>query len=314
MKQKQASTPARTVAQESYAEKKNMRKNRQDRKGRVEQLPTLISRLSPRRQEVVRAVLENPRDYVLLSTRKLARKLGSDPMTTLRIIRDMGFRNYPEFQRYLHELSIIHSTPLESMKAEEARDTNIPSHIRGSLAHDFKNLQALHHSLDFRRVEGIAKRLHAARRILLLGGDLATNLARFLEYNLALLGLPALAPVTPGEVAHTVRSVGRGDVVIAISFRRGLRQTVEGMRQAGAKGAYCVGVTDTFVSPIARYADEFFLTSVESHSYGVSYVAPMAFLNMVLVACANYRRGRTLRFLKEADKEQRSGFRWYGED
>lgn len=291
-----------------------MRRDRRNKKVQVARMPTLISRLSPRRQEVMRAVLENPRDYVLLSTRKLAQKLGSDPMTTLRIIRDMGFGNYPEFQRYLHELSIVHSTPLESMKADDARDANMPSYIRRALAHDFKNLQALRHSLDFRRVESVARRLHRAQRILLLGGDLATNLAGFLHYNLALLGLPALAPVTPGEVAHTVRSIGRRDVVIAISFRRGLRQTVEGMRQAGSNGAYCVGITDSFVSPVARYADEFFLASVESPSYGVSYVAPMALLHMVLVACANYRRARALRFLKKADKEQRDGFRWYQEE
>jgi DNA-binding MurR/RpiR family transcriptional regulator len=262
----------------------------------------------------MRGVLENPRDYVLLSTRKLARKLGSDPMTTLRIIRDMGFRNYPEFQRYLHELSIVHSTPLASMKADDAHDANMPSYIRRSLAHDFSNLQALRHSLDFKRVEGVARRLHRAQRILLLGGDLATNLAKFLEYNMTLLGLPVLAPVTPGEVTHSARNVSRKDVVIAISFHRGLRQTVEGMREAASKGAYCVGITDSFVSPIARHANEFFLTSVESSSYGVSYVAPMALLNMLLVACANCRRSRAMRFLKEADKEQRTGFRWYQEE
>jgi len=277
-------------------------------------MPILIRRLSPKRQEVVRDVLENPRDYVLLSTRKLARKLGSDPMTTLRIIREMGFSNYPEFQRYLHELSLVHYTSLESMKADEARDTDMPSYIRKSLARDLKNLQGLRNSLDFKRVEGVAKRLHRAQRILLLGGDLATNLAKFLQYNMALLGLPALAPVTPGEVAHTVRNVCKKDVVIAISFRHGLRQTVEGMREAASRGVYCVGITDSFVSPIARYAHEFFLTSVESSSYGVSYVAPMALLNMMLVACANYRRGRAMRFLKEADKEQRTGFRWYQEE
>ncbi len=291
-----------------------MRRNGREPRFQAKQVPNLIRRLSPRRREVIRAVLENPRDYVLLSTRKLARKLGSDAMTTLRIIREMGFRNYPEFQRYLHELSIIHSTPLESMKIGEAPDADIPSHIRESLTRDSKNLQVLRHSLDFSRVEKLARRLSKAQRVVLLGGDLAANLAKFLEYNLTLLGLLALTPVTPGEVAHTVRNVGRRDIVIAISFRRGLRQTVEGMRQARSNGAYCVGITDTFVSPIAQYANECFLVSVESHSYGVSYVAPMALLNMVLVAYATYQRTRVLRLLKEADKEQHTGFRWYAEE
>jgi DNA-binding MurR/RpiR family transcriptional regulator len=131
----------------------------------------------------------------------------------------------------------------------------------------------------------------------------------FLEYNLTILGLTTLTGVTAGQVAHTVRTVGKEDLVIAISFRRGLRQTVEGLQQARAKGAYCVGITDTFVSPIARSAQ----TSIESPSFGGSYVAPMAFLNVLVVACANHRRARTLALLKEADKEQRSAFRWYRE-
>jgi DNA-binding MurR/RpiR family transcriptional regulator len=285
---------------------------RNNRRASVQRVPDLIGRLNARRQEMIRGVLENPREYVLLSTRKLARKLGSDPMTTLRTIRDMGFRNYPEFQRYLHDLSILQSTPLDSMKDVETRDANIPAHIRESLSQDFKNLQALRQNLDFRRIERLAKRLSAAHRVVVLGGDLAATLSKLLEYNLAVLGLPPLTPITPGEVLHTVRNASKGDVVIAISFRRGLRQTVEGMREARANGAHCVGITDTPVSPIARYADEFFLVSVEG-SYGTSYTAAVALLNVMLVAFANYRRSRVMRLLKEADKEQRTGFRWFAE-
>jgi len=90
-----------------------------------------------------------------------------------------------------------------------------------------------------------------------------------------------------------------------------LRQTVEGMREAKALGAYCVGITDTFVSPVARFANESFLASVETTSFGASYSAPMALLNLILVACANYRRPRTLEVLRRAEKEQRLGFRWF---
>lgn len=287
-------------------------RNHRHMRTRLEMAPDLLARLSPRRQAVIRQVFENPREFVLLSTRKLAAKIGSDPMTTLRTIRDMGFRNYPDFQQYLHDLSIIRSTPLDSMKDVEARDANTPAHIRESLGQDFKNLQALRQSLDFRRVEKLARRLAAAHRVMVLAGDLAASLAKLLQYNLAVLGLPSLTPITPGEVLHTVRNAAKGDVAIAISFRRGLRQTVEGMRAARAHGAYCVGITDTLVSPIARHADEFFLVSVEG-SYGTSYTAPVALLNVILVAFAHYRRRRVMRLLKEADTEQRTGFRWYAE-
>jgi DNA-binding MurR/RpiR family transcriptional regulator len=86
---------------------------------------------------------------------------------------------------------------------------------------------------------------------------------------------------------------------------------VEGLRQARQNGAYCVGVTNTLVSPINQFAHESFLTSVDTPSFGSSYVAPMAFFNALITACGNYRRSRTLRLMKKLDEEQRRGFRWY---
>ena len=37
----------------------------------------------------------------------------------------------------------------------------------------------------------------------------------------------------------------------------------------------------------------------------------MALVNLILVACGNYKRKDTLRMLAEAAKEQRHGFRWF---
>jgi DNA-binding MurR/RpiR family transcriptional regulator len=100
-------------------------------------------------------------------------------------------------------------------------------------------------------------------------------------------------------------------LVIAVSYGRGLRQTVEGLRQARSNGAHCVGITNTLVSPIGQFAHESFLTSVETPSFGDSYVAPMALFNVIVVTCANYRRSRTLTLMKQLEQEQRHGFRWY---
>lgn len=271
----------------------------------------LIRGLSPRRRELVRPILDHPRDYVLLSVRRLADAIGADAMTVLRAIRAMGFDGYAAFRRYLHELALVQATQLDTMQSGLMEDSDVSRHVQESLARDSGNLAALRHSLDVGRVKTVAGRLYEARRIVIIGGDLAAVLVEFLQYNLAVIDLPAVACTRPGEVVHAVRGLQRSDLVIAMTFRRGLRQTVEGLRQARARGAYCVGVTDTHLSPVARFAHEYFVTSVESTLYGVSYVAPMAWLNMLLVACAATRRARTIHLLKAADAEQRTGFRWY---
>ena len=270
-----------------------------------------IKRLSPKRRELIRPVLEDPRGFLFLSIRAMAERLRTDTATTLRAIRGMGFSGYPEFRRYLHELTIAHATSLDSMLASGARDSDIPTHVRDSLDQDQRNFTCFRNTLDTNQLARLAQRMWLARRILLLGGDLAAALVFYLEHHLVMLGLPVFSATSPGRVVHLVRTTNKRDLVVAISFHRALRQTVEGMRQAQAKGAYCVGITDTFVSPIARYSHENLIASVETCHFGDSYVGPMALLDVVLVACANYRRKYALALAREAAEEQQQGFRWY---
>jgi DNA-binding MurR/RpiR family transcriptional regulator len=287
------------------------RRNSNSRVTTPASLSARVSLLTPRRREIINPAFEHPREFVLLSVRALAKRLKTDPATMIRIVRGMKFGSYRDFQFYLHELSIAQATSLDTMQSGPARQATLPAKVKASLEQDLENLKALTQGLDVVRVAQLARRLHTAKRIVVLGGDLASNLVKFLEYQLVVLGLPISAAILPGEVVHKVRPLGKHDVVLAFSYRRGLRQTVEGLRQARAQGAYCVGVTDTLVSPINQFAHECFFSRVETPSYGASYVAPIALCNAIVVACANHRRGRTLSVIKQMAIEQKHGFRWY---
>ena len=269
-----------------------------------------IDHLSIKRQEIIRPILEHPREYVLLSVRAMAARLHTDPATVVRIVRGLGFSSYREFQRHLHEVSLAYATSLDTMQSGGGHGS-MPSHVRESLEQDLKNLQGLKNSLDALRLVALAKRFYEARRIVVLAGDLAVQLAHYLEYQLSLLGLPIFVATSAGRILHLVRSVNKQDLVIAISFRRGLRQTVEGAQQARVRGAYCVGISDTYVSPLARECDDIFLASIESTSFGASYAAPVALMNAILAAVGQYRRTQTLALAKELAEEQRKGVRWY---
>ncbi len=193
----------------------------------VPNLSERIDQLSAKRQEIIRPILEHPRDYVLLSVRAIAERLQTDPATIVRIVRGLGFPSYRHFQRHLHDLSIAFATSLDTMQTA-ARPSGMQGQVRNSIEQDIKNLQGLKNSLDAQRLAALAKRFYSARRILILAGDLAATLAYYLEYEMSVLGLPVFAATSAGRILHLARNVSRKDLVIAISFRRGLRQTVEG--------------------------------------------------------------------------------------
>jgi RpiR family carbohydrate utilization transcriptional regulator len=277
---------------------------------RTVHLAERIDQLSTKRQEIIRPILEHPRDYVLLSVRALAKKLRTDPATIIRIVHGLGFENYKQFQRHVHELSLAYATSLDTMQQSEGSGNANPP-ARDSLFRDLKNLQGLKNALDPARLNALAKKVYAARRVVILGSDLAAVLVEYLGYQLNLLGLPISVATSAGAVTHTVRSLTRQDVVVSITFRRGLRHTIEGTQQARLHGAYCVGITDTYVSPLARTCHEVFIASIDSVFFGASYTAPIALANAILTAVGEFRRSRTMEIVRELAEEQRKGSRWY---
>lgn len=272
-----------------------------------------LQALSPKRQELIGPVLENPRDFVLLSARALAAKLNVDAATVVRIALRMGFENYREFQRYLHDLAMSQATGLDMMQTSRAKSTSLAAHVREAVDQAVQNTQKLRNSLEPNCVTALAKRICEARRVLIFAGDLAAHLAGFLGYHLRILGLTALEGRGGGDTIHLAQTAGNKDLVIAVSFRRGLRETVAALQEAKANGCYCVGITDTYVSPIARFSDECFTASVDTPAFGNSYAAPMCLIDGIVAACSYNQRSRRENILQRAAEEQRTGFRWYRE-
>src|SRR6202023_4370726 len=189
-----------------------------------------------------------------LSVRAIAKRLRTDRAAVVRIVRGLGFSSYREFQHHLHELSLAFATSLDTMQVA-GRDSDMPAYVRDALGQDLKNLQGLKNSLDAQRLAALARRFYEARRIVILASDLAALLAEYLEYQISLLGLPVFSARSANRIVHHERALNKRDLAIGITFRRALRQTVEGVQQARIHGAYCVGISDTYRSPIARECD-----------------------------------------------------------
>ncbi len=163
--------------------------------------------------------------------------------------------------------------------------------LRGSRRQIQQNIDFILERLDLQQIQNIASRIDQADRVLLLGGDMAAPLVEYMEYHLTIAGLPVVAATSPGRATHLARSTGNKDVAIGISFRRGLRMTIEGVQRAKDNGSYCIGVTDSPLSPLARFADELVIVPINSLSFAASYVAPIALIDLITAGVGSLRRG-----------------------
>ncbi|HEY6549424.1 MAG TPA: MurR/RpiR family transcriptional regulator [Vicinamibacteria bacterium] len=271
-------------------------------------------RLSPNRRRLLQATLENPDETFFLSSRALARRYRVDPATIVRTVQALGYEHYTDFATDLRQHFVSRLTPYRILKATTDQKRSLTDHVRHSLERDLANLNRLHSGLDPEPVVSFARRIHQARRILVVGSDLAASLASFFAYALLPLGFDAEAPMgSGGNLQHKVRLLGRKDLLVAISFGRCLRVTVEAAKLARRRGVSTVAITDGDTTPLARECDRYFVASTAGVTFSGSYVAPMALVNAIVLACAEIAPSRALALLRQTEKEYLSGTRWYEE-
>jgi len=272
------------------------------------------SSLSGSRRRLIREILDNHEQTFFLSSLEMAKRYNVDAATIVRTVQALGYERFADFAADLRQHFVNHITPYTVLKAATQEKRSITDQVKHCLELDTESLSVLRSSIEANEAVELAKRIHGARRILVLGVDLAASLAWFLAYGLTPLGFDAHAPVgSTGNLQHKIDLLASNDLVVAISFGRCLRETVEAVDRAHARGVPTFGITDSDTTPIALHCDDYLVASTTSPSFTGSYVAPMALLNTIIVACAHLRPKRALAMLGRTEEEYRNGTRWYQE-
>ena len=206
--------------------------------------------LSRQRRELIREILDNPKEAYFLSSRELGRRYNVDAATIVRTIQALGYQRFADFAADLREHFVNQITPYTVAKAASQEKRSVGGHVENGLERDSENLSVLKSTLDTTRVVELATQIHRSGRILVVGVDLAASLAWFLAYGLMPLGLNAEAPVgSAGNLQHKIDGLTDKDLLIAISFGRCLRDTMHAVLRAKARGA------PTLASPRQHHAD-----------------------------------------------------------
>ena len=270
--------------------------------------------LSRHRRQLMREILDNPGEAYFLSSRELARRYQVDAATIVRTIQALGYERFADFAADLREHFVRRITPYTALKAASQEKRSVAGHVRNGLERDSENLNVLMATINVDDVVALARQIHGARRILVVGVDLASSLAWFLAYGLMPLGFAAEAPIgSAGNVLHKVDLLTDKDLLIAISFGRCLKETVNAVQRARARRVPTFGITDGNTTPIAMQCDAHLLAPIGSPSFTGSYVAPMALVNAITLACTHLQPKRALAILRRAEEDYRSGERWYQE-
>jgi DNA-binding MurR/RpiR family transcriptional regulator len=270
--------------------------------------------LSSSRQRLLRQIIEESNETFYLSSREMGRRYKVDTATIIRTVQALGYEKFADFAQDLREHFVTQITPYSAMKAAEQSNRSVLDLVRQSAENDLENLNAFRAALDPDRITEVAKQINQARRIVVLGIDFASSLAGALAYGLVRLGFDADAPAgSSGVVQNKIKIMTPKDLLIAISFGRGLRDTIEGVLSARGRNVPSFGITNAETTPIAKYCDGYLIAPTYGTSFIDSYVAPTALINALLVACAHTQSARSLEHLRESEEQNFASHRWYSE-
>ena len=272
------------------------------------------SQLSGSRRQLIRAILDNHEETFFLSSREMAKRYNVDAATIVRTIQALGYERFADFAADLRTHFVKQITPYTVLKAATQENRSVKDQIFLCLERDTESMSVLRSRIDIDKVVELAKLIHHSRHILVVGVDLAASLAWLLAYGLTPLGFFAEAPVgSTGNLQHKIDLMTSKDLLIGISFGRCLRETTEAVIRAKARGVPTFGITDGDTTPIAMHCDDHLLASNSSPSFTGSYVAPVALINTIVVACTHLQPKRALELLGRTEEEYRTGARWYKE-
>lgn len=268
-----------------------------------------IPHLSPKQLRVARFLAANEAVAAFTPATELAGRLDVDPATVVRLAKSLGFRGYPDLQRFLRG-RFPHHYPALGQSANGRGESNgavSMGPLHRAFAQDLENLQVGLELLDEATFESVVEAIGRARRILVFGAGVATGVVAFLGSSLRTMGFPV--ENVPGDGLPLVQSLvsfGPEDLVIGVGFYRYVGLTLTVLERARALGVPRVAITDSALSPLAPLADYALCVPVESMSHRVSLVAPMATANALVAALAKRHPEMVADTLRRLNDEYRA--------
>lgn len=229
-------------------------------------------------------ILENYDKAAYMTASKLGATVKVSESTVVRYAIELGFDGYPEFQ---HSLQEIVRTKLTSFQRMEVTNSLIGDGdaLTKVLMSDIDKIKRTVEDIDHEAFEAAVNSIVGAKNIYVIGIGSASVLASALNINLRMIfdNVRFIVASSATEIYEQIISIGKGDVMVAISFPRYSKKVVSAVNLAKKSGADVIALTDSAASPIASLADQNLFARSDMASFADSLVAPLSVINALVV-------------------------------
>ena len=243
--------------------------------------------LSPKLRRAAQYVAEHPEEVATRSLRYLAGVTELTPPTFSRMAKALGFTNYEALRDTCRE-QINRQQLSFTEKARALREDDLKKPEQGLFflrqgAAAVDNINRLAQSIDPVKLEGAARQIISARKVMLVGMMSSRPFVDYMAYmasmafdNWQVLGSGA------ESVSASLSGLGPEDIAIVISKAPYARGSIEAAKSIRRHGTPVIGITDKVTSPLGANSDTTFFVSTDSPQFFTSHVATLVLIESIM--------------------------------
>lgn len=217
--------------------------------------------LSRRLQQVAEYALAHPDDMALETIAVIAGRARVPPSSLIRFAKALGFDGFTEMQRLfrsrLVERAPSYSERIRGLRGQHAGEKGqLPARVLDAFAvASIEALDRLRRELPLERLDQALDLLTSAEVIYVAAQRRAFPVAAYLSYLLSQLDRRShLLDSVGGMLEQQSRAIRARDVLLAVSFRSYSPEVVGLVEGCHARAVPVIAITDSLLSPLARFA------------------------------------------------------------
>lgn len=236
---------------------------------------------------------QNPNEVAVHSVNALAERCGIHASSFVRFAQSLGYKGFKELQALFQRRLATAAPGFEArvrVLEDELRGADDPTEIgllRNLVVRDIASLQQLLDEVNPADLATAAALLYDADIVYLAGQLRSAPVVELLRYVLTMLGKRCILLDPGGGLAtHIGRTIRKTDVLLAVSFRFYANEVVNVVEEAGQKGIDVIAISDSTLSPLARWARVLFPVPEHDYTFSRSLAAPMCLAQALVMAVA----------------------------
>lgn len=247
-------------------------------------IDSIFCDLSPSQKKLAIYLKENWEQVCLMTAKEFGEKVGVSEATVHRIARQLGYESFLLLKKDLRENYLNDRALVKLQKAEITGEGGnwLKQHFNNELS-IIEKTSKMNSSENFDKAADI---ILSSERIWIAGWKLGLTITSNLRFVLNYM-IGNCFMVDKAECSEYAVQIKEGDVLLVSGFQRYSVTTLKFAEEAKKRKAKIIVLTDSDLSPFAKYGDVNFYAAVYSSYFLDSYTAVLSVVNALISRIAN---------------------------